>query len=178
MRLIALLMTTALLFAGCTNEPEPKEPDATSKPTPTATVPSMPAEAKEGSDEGAIAFVKHYIEVFNYASNTGDVEELQKLSDSDCGGCTEYIDLFRKTYADGGYFKDSDWQLNTITAEAQGSEMVVFAHLSAPKGRYKTSTKSTERAGEGESTDVTLVPAPTSSGWILTQFGFQAEDSS
>lgn len=177
MRLIALLMAAALLFTGCT-EDKPREPDPTTKPSPTATVPAMPDAAREGTDEGAIAFVKHYIDVFNYASNTGDVKELQKLSDPDCDGCTEYIDLFKNTYADGGYFKDSDWKLSTVAAEIQGSEMIVFAHLSAPKGRYKTSTKSTERTGEGESTEVTFVPAPTSSGWILTQFGFQSRASS
>lgn len=177
MRIIAYVVAALLLFAGCAQD-QPKEPAPTAKPSPTVTAPSMPAAAQENTVAGAVAFVEHYIDVFNYASNTGDVKELQKLSDPACKGCTSYIDLYKTTYADGGYFRDSDWQLDAVTAEIQGDEMVVFAHLSAPKGEYKKSNKSAEQTGDGENTNLTLVPAPTSSGWVLTQIGFQAGDKS
>ena len=174
MRIVAYVVAALMLFAGCAQD-KVKEPGPTSKPSPTVTVPTMPVAAQENTVAGAVAFVEHYIDVFNYASNTGDVKELQKLSDPACDGCTGYINLYRKTYADGGYFKNSDWKLDKVTAEIQGSEMVVFAHLSAPKGEYKKSNQSAKQTGDGENADVTLVPAPTSSGWILTQMGFQTE---
>ncbi len=49
-----------VVVAGC-SDPEPVEPSAT--PTPTITVPTMPAQAKENTPEGAAAFVNHYIDV-------------------------------------------------------------------------------------------------------------------
>ena len=77
MRVVAALLALVVV-AGCGGDPEPKEPKSvpTASTTPTATPPTMPAQAKENSPEGAAAFVKHYIDVFNYASNTGDVTEL------------------------------------------------------------------------------------------------------
>ena len=115
MRLIALLMTAALLFAGCT-EDKPKEPDPTTKPSPTATVPSMPADATEGTDEGAIAFVKHYIDVFNYASNTGDVKELQKLSDPGCESCEKYLTTIETAHAEGADVDGFGWTVDDVIA--------------------------------------------------------------
>ena len=166
MRLIALLMAAALLFTGCT-EDKPREPDPTTKPSPTATVPAMPDAAREGTDEGAIAFVKHYIDVFN----TGDVKELQKLSDPKCEACNNYIDLYEKTYADGGYFNDSDWTMSELTAELQGQTVVVFAHVAAPPGSYRITGNGAEKPGDPEDFDGTFVPRFKNGGWLLKEIG-------
>src|SRR4051794_19930833 len=112
MRVLAALLALVVV-AGCGGRPHPQKPKSstTASATPSATPPTMPAQAKENTPEGAAAFVKHYIDVFNYASNTGDVAELSRLSDPKCGGCQNYIKLYRHTYEAGGYFKDSDWKL-------------------------------------------------------------------
>ncbi len=74
MRFGGIVLAVLLTLGACASDPEPKEPKRTAtSATPTATPPTMPAQAKEDSPEGAAAFVKHYIDVFNYASNTGDV---------------------------------------------------------------------------------------------------------
>ncbi len=112
MRFGGIVLAVLLTLGACSSDPEPKEPKRTAtSATPTATPPTMPAQAKEDTPEGAAAFVKHYIDVFNYASNTGDVEELSRLSSPDCEGCQSYIKLYRDTYKAGGYFKGSDWTL-------------------------------------------------------------------
>ncbi len=149
MRFIALGVAAALLMAGC-GSADPKEPKPTTAPTATATVPTMPPEAKEDSKAGAIAFVKHYIDVFNYASNTGDVEELQKLSDPKCEGCTKYIDLYKKTYAAGGYFKDSGWKVQSYEIDNHSAHWGLQVTVNAPQSKYRGSTdaeSSTEAGG-------------------------------
>ncbi|WP_332662819.1 DUF6318 family protein, partial [Aeromicrobium sp.] len=98
MRFGGIVLAALLTLGACSSDPEPKEPKRTASATPTATPPTMPAQAKEDTPEGAAAFVKHYIDVFNYASNTGDVEELSRLSSPDCKGCQSYITLYRDTY--------------------------------------------------------------------------------
>jgi len=165
-------LAATLLLAGCV-EDKPREPGPTSKPSPAATVPPMPAAALEGSDAGAIAFVRHYIDVFNYASNTGDVKKLNKLSDPDCEECNEYIDLYKETYIDGGYFQDSDWTMSQPTAELQGQTVVVFAHISAPTGSYRLTKNAAIQPGDREDFDGTFVPRFINGRWLLKEIGKQ-----
>ena len=173
MRLVALVMAAALLFAGCT-EDRPKEPDPTTKPSPTATVPSMPAEATQKTVGGAAAFVKHYVDVLNYASNTGDVKELQKLSDPKCEGCNTYIDLFKRTYEAGGYYKDAEWSLSDLEATHQDSTLVVFAAAHVPGGRFKTSSSAAEKRGKTEDPDLAFEPSLTNGNWSLRSLSLEA----
>ena len=118
MRFGGIVLAVLLTLGACSSDPEPKEPKRTAtSATPTATPPTMPAQAKEDTPEGAAAFVKHYIDVFNYASNTGDVEELSRLSSPDCEGCQSYIKLYRDTYKAGGYFKDFGLDVSDVRVE-------------------------------------------------------------
>ncbi len=171
MRTFAALLAL-LVIAGCGGDPQPKEPrssvSASAKPTAVA-VPTMPAQAKENSPEGAAAFVKHYIDVFNYASNTGDVTELSRLSSPRCKGCQSYIKLYRDTYAAGGYFKDSDWQLSNFEIEQTGADIRIFLHADAPKGNYRLTTTSKVLSGVGEDTEL-LIGLRQDSDWIVRTF--------
>lgn len=137
-------MVALLLLGACSSEPTPLEPEPSRSVTsaPTATPPPMPDQAEQDSPEGAAAFVKHYVDVFNYAAATGDVEELSRLSSPDCEGCQSYIDLYRKTYEDGGYFKGGEWKIGKLEIEQSRTSRRVFAHLKAPPGRQSV------RAGE------------------------------
>ncbi|MET1062966.1 MAG: DUF6318 family protein, partial [Aeromicrobium sp.] len=86
MRFGGIVFAALLVLGACSSDPVPKEPAATSSApaTPTATPPAMPEQAKQDSPEGAAAFVKHYVDVFNYAASTGDVDELSRLSAATC----------------------------------------------------------------------------------------------
>jgi hypothetical protein len=137
MRFGGIVLAALLLLGACSSDPQPKEPKrsaTTSDPTPTATVPTMPAQAEEDSPEGAAAFVKHYIDVFNYAASTGDVDELSRLSSPDCEGCQSYIKLYKDTYEAGGYFKGGTWRLSNLELEESPQDRRVFAHLHAAAG--------------------------------------------
>ena len=130
MRVIAFFMAAALLLAGCA-EDKPREPKASA--APTVTVPTMPAAAEKNSEAGAIAFVKHYIDVFNYASNTGDVKELQKLFESGCKACRTYLDTIESAHANGADVDGFDWTVSNLVAD-QGSTF----NLAINSGKYRT----------------------------------------
>ena len=167
-------MAAALLLAGCA-EDKPREPKASA--APTVTVPTMPAAAEKNSEAGAIAFVKHYIDVFNYASNTGDVKELQKLSDPKCEGCTSYIELYAGTYAAGGFYKGGDWNVSNVITESQNGLLIVFAHVSAQAPQYRLNSDSGVKTGTPEDTDLSFVPKHASNGWSIQEFGRQRGDA-
>lgn len=170
MRFGGIVLAVLLTLGACSSDPEPKEPKRTAtSATPTATPPTMPAQAKEDTPEGAAAFVKHYIDVFNYASNTGDVEELSRLSSPDCEGCQNYIKLYRDTYNAGGYFKDSDWTLSNFEIEQMSDQVSVFAHAQSPNGTYRESSTGAVEPGGGEDTEI-IFEVRNSDGWSMTGF--------
>ena len=84
----------------------------------------MPAQAKQDTPEGAAAFVKHYIDVFNYAASTGDVDELSRLSDPACKPCRRYADKFEAIYAKGDRVSVRLWDLHGDELELVGNTRV------------------------------------------------------
>jgi len=103
-----------VLIGGC-SDPEPKEPKATSSPTPTITVPTMPAQAKENSDTGSLAFVQYFVSEFNYAVNSGDSTRLKLLISGPCGGCQSYLDEIARSHAHSGEVRGFQWTVGKGT---------------------------------------------------------------
>jgi hypothetical protein len=152
-----MTVATLVILAACSSDPAPVEPDpapTTSATTPAVPVPTMPAQAAEDSPEGAAAFVKHYVDVFNYAAATGDVEELSKLSSPDCEGCQSYIDLYRDTYAAGGYFKGGDWKIGDLRLENAGAAVYATTDIAVQPTRYRENSAAEETNGPTETTSI------------------------
>ena len=103
----AAMFSFALALVGC-SDPQPKEPDGPTA-TPTQVAPTLPEAATEDSEEGAVVFVKHYIELLNYAANTGDVKPLREASDPNCEGCTSYADYYVSVYEQGDTIVGINW---------------------------------------------------------------------
>jgi hypothetical protein len=148
------------LLAACSSDPTPVEPDpsptAIASSTPAIPVPTMPAQASEDSPEGAAAFVKHYVDVFNYAAATGDVDELSDLSSPDCEGCQKYIDLYRDTYEAGGYFKGGDWKIGDLRLEFDANESFATTTVHLERTTYRQDSDSRETIGPTEDSEVTF----------------------
>jgi hypothetical protein len=163
-----------LLLAACdsgSDDPTPKEPTSASptSPTPTASLPTMPAQASEDSPEGAAAFVKHYVDVLNYAAATGDVDELSRLSSPDCDGCQRYITFYRDTYAAGGYFKGGDWRIGDLKLRTGGPETYATTDVRSGGGRFKTAESEDEKTASADSTQLTFAVQTSTSGRQITQ---------
>jgi hypothetical protein len=141
MRFGGIVLATALVLSACSSEPTPREPDpskaTTATTTPAVAVPTMPPQASEDSPEGAAAFVKHYVDVFNYAAATGDVKELSRLSAPDCEPCSRYADRFRDIYKAGDRIAEKLWTLSPGDVMVKHASRQVSVDVDVNEGRTK-----------------------------------------
>lgn len=179
MRLVtsAVLATLALTLSACSgDDPPPPEPTSAATTTPAnpdATLPPMPEAAKEFTPNGVATFVAHYVSVMDYASKTGDVEELSRLSDPDCGGCQDYIELFGDTYESGGYLKGRDWSSGPKDLKFdrnRDDESFATTTIRVTAGINRRSSDVEEKQVP-ESNDRVSFALLFIDGWAITQFG-------
>jgi hypothetical protein len=135
----------------------------------------MPDKARENTPSGAATFVFYWVEVSNFASQTGDTKKLTRISDRGCEGCHTYIDLYDETYADGGYFRGSEWHLSDVKVQPGASEHLVFAHVDAPVGTFKRASDSEVERGNQEDSDLVFGVSFSADGWRMTQLGLKDE---
>ncbi len=77
-RLVAAVVCVPLLaVGGCADDPKPKVAPPTETPTPTSpTATPTPEPWEKKTNAGAVAFAKHWVDVFNEAAQTGDTKAL------------------------------------------------------------------------------------------------------
>lgn len=131
-RLSWLLVVVLVFSAGCSGEepvaqpperPAPRtSPVATTEPTPepTAEPPELPAAAQQDTKAGAVAFAKHYIDVVNYATETGDVQPLWSASSNSCESCANFMEILTGVYRGGGRVEGGAWTVRSFSATAAG----------------------------------------------------------
>jgi len=174
--LVVAACAAALVFglSSCSeDEPGPVEPTTapTTSAPPPSPAPKIPEAAQKNTPSGVSTFVRHYIRLLGHAANTGDVAELQRLSASDCEGCTRYIDYFVDTYRKGGYLRQK-WT-------APGGSMVrhqprptlesfVTTRVRISKGQHKQSADEPLENTSGSRDKVTFA-LRFADGWTVTQ---------
>lgn len=183
--LTALLLVVCLIGA-CTDDPA--TPDEDAPPTSTASgedrstspvedggsEPSFPDDAAVDSLKGAEAFVRHYIDLLNYAANTGDIRALQRVSSRECSGCKTYEDLYRATYENGGYMREPGWTPTDLFAADEGAGSVgVLVTVRAPRMRYKLSADSKEKFGAADVYKLRFGVSRRSGAWVVNDFDLQ-----
>lgn len=106
-----------LLLAGCGgDDPAPLVADPTppASVTPTPTVSAAPQPWEERSKAGAVAFVEHWVEVFNEAGRSGDTAALRDLSGGSCQACLGYARMLDELYGQGGRLDSDGWRILQI----------------------------------------------------------------
>jgi hypothetical protein len=74
----------------------------------------LPDAAKGTSEASAKAFVRHYVELVNYAMRTGDVGQLRALSAKGCRSCAAVASNVETVYADGGKLTGKGWRITAL----------------------------------------------------------------
>ena len=102
-----------LALAGCGGDPKadpsPSPSPSTSPVSTTPSVPAMPDSAKENTKAGAVAFVRHYIELLNHLEATGDEAPLVAVSDPKCRSCVSVVKAANEIYDAGGHVEGGQW---------------------------------------------------------------------
>ncbi|OLT22140.1 hypothetical protein BJF81_13505 [Ornithinimicrobium sp. CNJ-824] len=69
-----------------------EDAEVTTEPEPTSEEPTEEAAAMDQTEEGAQAFVEHYVEVLGRVhAEDGDIEELRSLGSSTCETCAAFV---------------------------------------------------------------------------------------
>lgn len=94
--------------------PPPTATPTTPAASPTPTPPPLPAAARADTPTGAESFAGHYIQVLDYASHSGDVQQLDSLGD--CGTCRAQSKGITDFFANGGKVQGGEIIVRTSKA--------------------------------------------------------------
>lgn len=170
-RLVAAVMLLGLLVSCSDDEPtsDPQEP--TSSATPTDRVPpTPPQESRESTGAGARAFVRFWVESFNYAMQTGDTADFRPLSSEECASCTEISKLIEEIYGPGGHVESDGWLIErfTRTSMAGNSKASVRVLITlSPEVIHRAGQKKPDHRTGGEAT-ATFALWRRNSGWRVS----------
>lgn len=166
------LALAAVLLAGCSGQPAPREPDSTegASPEATTTPPPLPEAATQETAEGAKAFVEHYVAVLTYSAQSGDTALLRASSNPDCAGCASYADRFEQRLDAGGWRDGGDWTASNLRASQFGADIAIVAELKSAPGTVKEDSSATPQKFDAETEVVTFVSAYVNGTWTMQEF--------
>lgn len=173
---LGALALGAVVLSGCQANPEPPPIDTASSspspsPSPTDAAPTLPAEAQGTSEKAAKAFVRHYIDLVNFAMRTGDVHALSTLSDPGCTSCAEVIRNIEGLYADGGHLEGEGWEVRTtkVFPLADPRSYAVQASILVHPQTRVIGPGNDERFDGGKKA-MTFSVRPAGDGWLVRQW--------
>jgi len=187
---IALACLTTTLLAACTsNSPEAGRPNTappTTAPTavPTSTTPSAsatsptrPAAAEGLTLAAAEAFYRHYVDLMNYASQTGDTASLLAASEGGCERCKEYANFVAKVNeANGGLSGDYRERVKEVSELVRGSSGRVGGSAIVTVGHYTTKASPAASPIISKPAEYTEQIALSSSGsnWVMYELKLES----
>ncbi|GAA1594717.1 hypothetical protein GCM10009789_55960 [Kribbella sancticallisti] len=148
--LIAVYLGTALALTACAaKSPEagrpntaPVTPDSPSVRSTTATAqPTIPPERPQSANGLTLAsaelFIRHYIDLMNYAAKTGDTSALRDASDLGCVGCGKYFASVEKVnQQNGGLSGDYQEKVVEVVELTRAEQKRLAASTAVTVGNY------------------------------------------
>lgn len=115
-----------LALAGCGGDDlTPQVADPTSSPSVSASPSASAAVKKEAwekkTDDGAVAFVEHWLEVFNEMQTTSNTADFEAIAASDCSACEEFVSITREISSEGGSVDSNGWSMIDAAVSASSS---------------------------------------------------------
>jgi len=180
-------LAAALALASCTSEASPVDnlspssthattsPPEPSDPPDAVSEPAVPKQATRLTPAGARAFVDFYVELINYARTTGKAAPLLDHA-AHCQGCSNFADLYKRTYDAGGYFEGAGWSIRTAVPYRyeKGSYQVLTVIDVAP-GTYRPSDGEAVENLEKNGLQFRFVVVPQGDAWSMREM--QSTDS-
>ena len=163
------------LTSGCGGSPEPKPPpkaEPSTSPSPSATPPVMPAAAKATTRSGARAFVRHYVDVLNYATFTGDTSAAHALDAGKCESCNRMLASIQTIYDGGGHVEGGAWTPTPVSdvRHPGGKGWTVDAKVTYGPQQVFQTADATPKKYTGGGRLVSFILAPHGEGWKVTEW--------
>jgi hypothetical protein len=160
-----------LTLSACGGDPEPRFEEEPS-PTPSEVTSSAPAKEawEEKSDDGAVAFVEHWIDEFNGARSTGDTTNLVRNSTADCETCTNFVDLIDTIYEAGGSISTKGWRIAAVgqLPETGKSTVIPITVKQAPQ-EYEESEGAEIQRNPGGQVGMTATVTWSNGAWKMAR---------
>ncbi len=142
---------------------------ADSHPEPRSSAPTLPAAAEGDSVRSAEAFVRHYIELLNYAMTTGDTKAFRSAS-RDCEGCDRYAELFEEVTQAGGYSRTRGWSPTYLGVSRQAAFFTALVDVRAAKLRLKPSEEAKVQIADPDRYGLRLTIRRDDNTWSVHEF--------
>ncbi|NYD57547.1 hypothetical protein BKA08_001785 [Nocardioides marinisabuli] len=164
-----------LALTSCGDDPEPQVADPTSTPSSSSS-PSESAAAEkepweEKTDDGAVAFVAHWLEVMNEAENSGDTVAFRELATDQCQTCDRIASYTDQLYESGGYSKSQAWSVQSVSEPRKGPERstLIAVNVLTSDQKLKESSTSPVRVNEASEVTLTAYVRWTGSAWAMSE---------
>lgn len=125
----------------------------------------------------AEAFYRHYVDLMNYASQTGETEPLLAASEAGCEHCKEYATFVTKTNeANGGLQGDYRERVKEVSELVRGASGRIGGSAVVTVGDYTTKTSSTAKPIVTKATEYTeqIALSPSGSNWVMYELKLEA----
>lgn len=142
--------------------------DSSPSPTPPASS-SRPSAAEEKSKEGAQAFARYYLDVYNSALANGAVDVLAGLGTEGCETCSAFVSRIRKAYDAGGSIQGGRVKVLASSASEplNGLPIAVEMKVSIGKERDLDREGNTTAQFPGEIATIVFLPRWERDAWSI-----------
>jgi len=127
--------------------------------------------------EGATAAAEHFMRLYGYIFATGDLEEWQSMSHSECRFCAGAAERVEELFADGGYATGGEFEVQDVETQvsddAESAILVALTGIEAPSREYSRDGVEV-RALEGGGATYTFALERESDRWIVLDGGVEA----
>jgi hypothetical protein len=167
-----------LVVAGCGSDPkaDPSPSPSSAVTSPVSTTPSppaMPEAAKANTKAGAIAFVRHYVDLINQAQSTGDVSGLSTVEGQGCRSCSSGREYIGSVYGSGGHIEGGRLRVRIIDAlpNAAISGWTIDAKLTfGPQTVIRPTASPSTQELEGGDVPITVLVERRPTGWLVSEW--------
>jgi hypothetical protein len=177
---LAGIVVSTLLLTGCSADdtvsapPRPRTPTSpvtTTSPTPAP--PELPTAARKNTKAGAVAFAHHYINLINFAAQSGDMDGLRWASQPQCRGCARLMQSIQKIYSQGGWIRTDGWSPRTWSSlgPTVGLRQDVAVVVFMPSEARKTSASSEVTNSEATKGAINFRLQYSRQRWLVAEMG-------
>jgi hypothetical protein len=109
------------------------------------------------------------VDLVNYARETGESAPLLEHAAA-CQGCSNFADLYRRTYKAGGYFSGAGWSVRDAVPYPFGrTGFQVLAAIDVSRGAYRETADSPERILRANELEFRFVVAFSGDSWTIRE---------
>jgi hypothetical protein len=98
---------------------------------------------------------------------TGETASLRALAEN-CSGCQAYADLYEETYARGGMYEGSTWEVTKQLVYPAGGQFYSFADVGVEPGVYREDADADVERFSSRSYTIRVALDRRNGAWVIT----------